>query len=245
MARVLPPGLAESDFDAAIARFKDVVGDKYVVTEAGDLARYRDPYPVGSEPAAGASAAVSPETTEQVQEIVRIANEYGIPLSPISTGRNNGYGGGQPRLSGAVVINTGERMGRILEVNEKYGYALLEPGVSYFDRYDHLQAHAPTLMLDCPDLGWGSVEIVDQPDEAVLVLACRWEEGLVITAHNLSQDGRTVEISVAGVEKGSRLVDLWEQRSLEEDPTKKFELQLDGYGYRWLRVQSEEDHRLY
>ncbi|GMA42032.1 hypothetical protein GCM10025883_40770 [Mobilicoccus caccae] len=96
-----------------------------------------------------------------------------------------------------------------------------------------------------PELGWGSVEIVDQPDEAVLVLACRWEEGLVITAHNLSQDGRTVEISVAGVEKGSRLVDLWEQRSLEEDPTKKFELQLDGYGYRRLRVQSEEDHRLY
>src|SRR4051794_7526381 len=118
VARLLPPGLPESDFDAAIARFRDVVGDKYVVTEDGDLVRYRDPYPVGSEPAAGASAAISPESTEQVQEIVRIANEFGIPLSPISTGRNNGYGGGQPRLSGAVVVNTGERMNRILEVNE-------------------------------------------------------------------------------------------------------------------------------
>ncbi len=48
-------------------------------------------------------------------------------------------------------------MNRILEVNEKLGYALLEPGVSYFDLYEHLQANAPTLMLDCPDLGWGSV----------------------------------------------------------------------------------------
>ena len=92
-----------------------------------------------------------------MQEIVRIANEFGVPLSPISTGKNNGYGGGQPRLSGAVVVDTGERMNRILEVNEKLGYALLEPGVSYFDLYDYLQANAPTLMLDCPDLGWGSV----------------------------------------------------------------------------------------
>jgi 4-cresol dehydrogenase (hydroxylating) flavoprotein subunit len=65
--RILPPGLSDADFEAAIARFRDVVGDKYVRTEDGDLARYRDPYPVGGEPAAGASAAVSPETTEQVQ----------------------------------------------------------------------------------------------------------------------------------------------------------------------------------
>jgi 4-cresol dehydrogenase (hydroxylating) flavoprotein subunit len=100
VARLLPPGLSESDFDTAIARFREVVGDKFVATEDGDLARYRDPYPVGSEPATGASAAISPESTEQVQEIVRIANEYGIPLSPISTGKNNGYGGGETRVVG-------------------------------------------------------------------------------------------------------------------------------------------------
>jgi 4-cresol dehydrogenase (hydroxylating) len=157
VVRVLPPGLSEPAFDDAIKRFRDVVGEQYVRTEDGELGRYRDPYPVGGEPAAGASAAVSPADTEQVQEIVRIANDLGIPLSPISTGKNNGYGGGQPRLSGAVVVDTGERMNKILEVDEKLGYALLEPGVSYFDLYEYLQANAPTLMLDCPDLGWGSV----------------------------------------------------------------------------------------
>ncbi|OJG06103.1 4-cresol dehydrogenase [hydroxylating] flavoprotein subunit [Pseudonocardia autotrophica] len=155
--RVLPPGLDPAKFDEAIARFRAVVGDKYVLTEDGDLARFRDPYPVGSELAAGASAVVSPESAEQVQEIVRIANEYGVPLSPVSTGKNNGYGGAQPRLSGAVVVNTGERMNKIIEVNERFGYALLEPGVSYFDLYEYLKENAPSLMLDCPDLGWGSV----------------------------------------------------------------------------------------
>ena len=86
-----------------------------------------------------ASAVVAPGSTEEVQEVVRIANRHGIPLSPISTGKNNGYGGPSPRLTGAIVVDMGKRMNRILEVNEKYGYALLEPGVTYFDLYEHLQ----------------------------------------------------------------------------------------------------------
>jgi len=155
--RALPPGVSEEQFTSAIARFREIVGDKYVLTEDGDVERYRDPYPVGAEPGCHPVAVVSPETTEQVQEIVRVANEFGVPLSPISTGKNNGYGGASPRLSGTVVVNTGERMNRILEVNERFGYALLEPGVSYFDLYEYLEANNISLMLDCPDLGWGSV----------------------------------------------------------------------------------------
>lgn len=156
-ARVLPPGLSAEQFDAALARFREIVGDKYVLDEDGDLSRYRDPYPVGTEGSTEPSAVVLPETTEQVQDLVRAANEFGVPLSPISTGRNNGYGGSAPRLHGTVVVNTGERMNRILNVDERFATALLEPGVSYFDLYEYLEANAPSLMLDCPDLGWGSV----------------------------------------------------------------------------------------
>ena len=157
MTRTLPPGVSDERFDAALQRFRDIVGDKWVLSTADELEAFRDPYPVGAAEANMPSAVVSPESTEQVQDIVRIANEYGIPLSPVSTGKNNGYGGAAPRLSGSVIVKTGERMNRILEVNEKYGYALLEPGVTYFDLYDYLQSHDSGLMLDCPDLGWGSV----------------------------------------------------------------------------------------
>ena len=157
MTRTLPPGVPEERFDTALQRFRDVVGDKWVMSEVAELESFRDPYPVGAEEAFIPSAVISPETTEQVQDIVRIANEFGIPLSPVSTGRNNGYGGASPRLSGSIVVKTGERMNKILEVNSKYAYALLEPGVSYFDLYEHLEANNPELMLDCPDLGWGSV----------------------------------------------------------------------------------------
>ena len=36
-----------------------------------------------------------------------------------------------------MVLDTGKRMNRVLEVNEKLGYAVVEPGVSYFDLYNH------------------------------------------------------------------------------------------------------------
>jgi 4-cresol dehydrogenase (hydroxylating) len=48
-------------------------------------------------------------------------------------------------------------MNRILEVNADFGYALVEPGVSYFDLYEHIQAKGLKLWLDVPDPGWGSV----------------------------------------------------------------------------------------
>ncbi|MGI7161888.1 FAD-binding protein, partial [Campylobacter coli] len=38
------------------------------------------------------SLALAPKNVEEVQAIVKIANEFKIPLFPISTGKNLGYG---------------------------------------------------------------------------------------------------------------------------------------------------------
>jgi 4-cresol dehydrogenase (hydroxylating) flavoprotein subunit len=113
MARQLPPGVSEETFQAALAAFVDIVGDKWVIADEDDLAKYADPYPVGENIAAGPAAVVSPATVEEVQAIVRAANQYGIPLSPVATGKNNGYGGAAPRLSGAVVVNTGAQTSQV------------------------------------------------------------------------------------------------------------------------------------
>ena len=87
---------------------------------------------------------------------MKIANEYRVPLYPISTGRNLGYGGAAPALSGSVVLDL-KRMNKILEVDERNAYALVEPGVSYFDLYRYMQEHKLKVWIDCPDPGWGSV----------------------------------------------------------------------------------------
>ena len=102
-----------------------------------------------------ASAAVAPTSVEQVQAIMRIANRYHIPMYPISTGRNLGYGGAAPVLSGSVVLDL-KRMNQILEVSERNACALVEPGVSYFDLYRHIRQNKLKLWVDVPDPGWGS-----------------------------------------------------------------------------------------
>jgi hypothetical protein len=153
----LPPGVGSKDFADAINQFEEAVGKDWVFTSDQDVALYRDAYsPFMGEPEEiVASAAVAPDGVEQVQKVVRIANSYKIPIYPVSTGKNLGYGGSAPVLSGSVVLDL-KRMNRILEVNEKNAYALVEPGVSYFDLYRYIQEKGLKLWVDVPDPGWGS-----------------------------------------------------------------------------------------
>jgi 4-cresol dehydrogenase (hydroxylating) len=154
----IPPGVAAADFAAALAAFEKIVGKEWVFTSDEDVDLYRDAYSplVGEADEKYASAAVAPSSTEEVQAIVRVANQYRIPIYPISTGRNLGYGGSAPVLAGSVVVDL-KRMNRILEVNEANASVLVEPGVSYFDLYRHLRSIGSRLWIDCPDPGWGGV----------------------------------------------------------------------------------------
>ena len=153
----LPPGVSSKDFSEAIRQFEEVVGKEWVFTSDEDVALYRDAYsPFYGEPEEiVTSAAVAPDGVEQVQKVVKIANAYKIPIYPISTGKDLGYGGSAPVLSGSVVLDL-KRMNRILEVNERNAYALVEPGVSYFDLYRYIQEKGLKLWVDVPDPGWGS-----------------------------------------------------------------------------------------
>jgi (+)-pinoresinol hydroxylase len=155
---ILPPGVGERDFSAAIAEFERAIGRDWVFTSDADVALYRDAYsPLWGQPVELlVSAAVAPDSVEQVQQIVRTANRYKIPLYPISSGKNLGYGGSAPNLSGSVVVDL-KRMNRVLEVDDKRHYALVEPGVAYFDLYRYIQDHDLKVWIDTPDPGWGSV----------------------------------------------------------------------------------------
>ena len=48
-------------------------------------------------------------------------------------------------------------MNRVLEINEDLGYAVIEPGVRWFDLYEAIKAGGHELMLSIADLGWGGV----------------------------------------------------------------------------------------
>lgn len=66
--------------------------------------------------------------TSLPRSIVRLANKISFPLWPISIGRNSGYGGAAPRVSGSIVVDMGKNLNRVLEVNVEGAYCLVEPG---------------------------------------------------------------------------------------------------------------------
>jgi FAD/FMN-containing dehydrogenase len=66
------------------------------------------------------------------------------------------YGGSSPRVPGAIVLDL-HRMNKILEVNEKFAYAVVEPGVAFGDLYTYCAERKLKVWPSVPSLGWGSV----------------------------------------------------------------------------------------
>lgn len=154
---ILPPGISAEQFASAMRAFEAAVGKDWVLTSETDIAGYRDPWSmVRDEPGELLpSAAVAPATVEEVQAVVRVANQFKIPLYAVSTGKNYSYGGPAPNVRGSVIVDL-KRMKRILELDGERNFALVEPGVTYFDLYNEIQARGLKLMIDNPDPAWGS-----------------------------------------------------------------------------------------
>lgn len=141
---------------AAIDRFRAELGPEAVLTASDAVGEFRDPYTFAGWDEHIPAAVVQPSSVEEVQAVLRVANELGVPLWTNSQGRNNGYGGSGPMVGGSVVMNL-RRMNRVLEINEENAYAVVEPGVSFFDLEEAVRAGGHKLQISCPDLGWGSV----------------------------------------------------------------------------------------
>ena len=157
MPQALPDWLTPQQFWQAVQEMRAVVGKQWVVSEDGPALRsYRDAFSPEEDDVFLPSAVVAPDGIEQIQKILKIANDYRVPLWTISSGKNFAYGGPAPRKAGHVVLDL-KRMNRILEVNEEFGYALVEPGVTYFQLYEYIQKKGYKLWIDPAAPGWGSV----------------------------------------------------------------------------------------
>ena len=156
MELVLPPGLSPAQYGAAIKAFEAAVGKQWVMTTDADRGAYSDAYAPGPSEQWPASAAVAPASVEEIQAVMRIANEYKTPLWPVSRGKNLGYGTAAPRMAGSIVLDLG-RMQKIETLDAQLGYAVVEPGVSFFDLYEEIQRQKAPLWMSVPGNAWGSV----------------------------------------------------------------------------------------
>jgi trehalose synthase len=97
---------------------------------------------------------------------------------------------------------------------------------------------------ECPELGWGDFEVLDQPHPAVLAHRCTWDAASLVALHNLGPEPLTVPVELAGELDGALLTDLLCDGDTPLDAKGRAELPLEGYGFRWLRLVREGDRRL-
>lgn len=165
----LPPNFTEDRFSEFISRAGGLCGHDNIriISSADELVdgdymnpcKAHDMHAVYDRDFFVASAVICPKHVPNVQDIVRLANEFCMPLWPYSAGRNTGYGGTAPRVSGSIALDLGTHMNKVLDVNIDGAFALVEPGVTFMQLHDYLEENnlRDHLWLDVPDLGGGSI----------------------------------------------------------------------------------------
>ncbi len=124
----------------------EILGERSVSNTPEELWFYsRDP---GVLPPHLPDYVVAPKTTEQVQKVVQLANREKIPIVPMGNGM--ALTGLVIPLKGGIVMDM-KRMNKILEVNERARYAVVEGGTSQGVLKAHLQNHYPHLRHSLPD----------------------------------------------------------------------------------------------
>lgn len=151
-APMLAPRVSKASFARLLAEMRGVVGDAWVYADDQGLRSYKKSYTPDPQLQHVPVGAVAPQSVEEVQAIVRIANHYRQPLWTVSTGKNLGYGSATPATPGQMVLDL-KRMNRILNVDPDLATALVEPGVTYQQLQDYLDEHKIPLWLDVPTIG--------------------------------------------------------------------------------------------
>jgi 4-cresol dehydrogenase (hydroxylating) len=136
------PGIDHADL---VARLRAILGADGVVAEPAAVeAETRTCIPFRRLP----ECLVYPRDAAQVQAVMRVASELRVPVWPVSTGKNWGYGEKSACYEGGITMVL-ERMTRIERVDQTLGYAVIEPGVTYRQLNAYLKDNRLALWSDC------------------------------------------------------------------------------------------------
>ncbi|MBF0230008.1 MAG: FAD-binding protein [Desulfamplus sp.] len=108
-----------------IGELKKIVGADNVLTQKEDMVTYS--YDAAVLDPVVPSAAVMPENSEQLGQIVKLCSDNKLPITVRGAGTNLS-GGTIPSSRASIVLLTG-KLNKILEINEADMYAVVQPGV--------------------------------------------------------------------------------------------------------------------
>ena len=116
--------LKNKAFEGALETIKGIVGKEHFYDSYEERLCYS--YDATLEEAIP-DAIVFPGSAEEIALIMKTANEYKMPVIP--RGAGTGLSGGSVPVKNGLVLNLC-RLNRILEINQKDYYAVVESGVS-------------------------------------------------------------------------------------------------------------------
>lgn len=114
------------DILAAIGEWRQILGESRVLSDGEGLAAY------GVDASAISRripAALKIVDAASLPAVIKVARRYGVPVYPVSTGKNWGYGTALPATDDCVVIDLSD-MRRIIDFDAELGVVTLEPGVT-------------------------------------------------------------------------------------------------------------------
>lgn len=114
-------GLVTTDH---LKQFKAIIGEQFVLADEETLTHYS--HDETERLSYLPEVVLKPRTTEEIAAIMRLCNEYHIPVTPRGAGTGLS-GGALPHLGG--VLLSSERMNSILEIDERNLQLITEPGV--------------------------------------------------------------------------------------------------------------------
>jgi len=109
-----------------LKRLRDIVGGQFVITDEEKMEPYSHDEVAESSYAHMPEVVVKPRTVQEIAEIVKLANEKLVPITP--RGAGSGLSCGAVPIYGGILLSV-ERMNKILEIDEGNMMVVVEPGV--------------------------------------------------------------------------------------------------------------------
>ncbi len=129
----------------AINELVNIIEQKKIIEDSGTLEKYfKD---ISFVNPARPRCLVQPMDADEVQKIVKWANEVSTPLVPISSGAPHFRGDTVPSAGGAVIVDL-SGMHKILRIDRRNRVAMIEPGVTFKELIPRLEQEG--LRLNMP-----------------------------------------------------------------------------------------------
>jgi len=92
---------------------------------------------------------------------------------------------------------------------------------------------------ECVEIGWGAWSLVPRMPDNVLGIQYDWNDRCTIVLHNFADHPTKVKLRADG-RPPCPLVNLLSQDRSDPDSSGRHEIELEPYGYRWLRIGDTE-----